>query len=148
MSPKIDWSEQNESTPERSEMPAGIYHIEVANAEERQSASGNAYFSLRLEDLESGRTLCFDIIMLEGKGLRIGLAKLSRLGFKPGDDDELVAAQLIGRRGYVSVAEETWKEEKRLKVDISAKTSSCGYWSEEEPPQEFQTDNSEEKPPF
>tara|TARA_R110002020_G_scaffold8645_2_gene34351 strand:- start:1921 stop:2364 length:444 start_codon:yes stop_codon:yes gene_type:complete len=147
MSPKIDWEEYNESATQQESLPAGIYHVKVVSSEEKTSAKGNAYFNIRLEDLESGKTACFDTIMISGKGVRIGLAKLSKLGFKPGDDDEIVAAQLIGKIAFVSLKEDTYGGNTRLTVDISAKTSSCGYWSEDNPPAE--SDGSDlDKAPF
>ena len=134
MSPKIDWEEYNDSPKEREQLPAGIYNVEVADAEERTSAAGNKYFNIRLKEMEGGKSLCFDILMLNGKGVRIGLAKLSRLGFVPGQDDEIVAAQLIGKRAWVEVKEDSYEGKTRLVVDINAKSSACGYWSEDEPP--------------
>jgi uncharacterized protein (DUF736 family) len=64
---RIDWKEEKPSGGSNESMSAGVYHVEVADAEERVSQSGDAYFSIRLKDLESGRIVCFDIIMLAGK---------------------------------------------------------------------------------
>jgi hypothetical protein len=91
MSPKIDWNEFSDSPKSQELSPPGNYHVEVADCEERTSAAGNTYFNVRMKDLESGRSLCFDIIMLSGKGLGMGLSKLKQLGFDK-SDDEIVAA--------------------------------------------------------
>lgn len=144
--PKINWEEYNDSPRSVETMPPGIYHVEVADSEERTSARGDTYFSVRLKEMESGNSLCFDNLMLTGNGLRIGLAKLSRLGFKKEQDEDIVAAQLIGRRAYVCVKEETYEGTTRLTVDIKAKTSACGYWSEENPPAERNSTGLEDAP--
>ena len=137
MSPKVNWDDYNESSsPKRESFPPGIYHVEVESAEERTSASGNGYFSVRLKDMESNKTVCFDIIMLQGKGIGIGLQKLMALGFSK-EDSEIVAAELMGRRAFVALKQETYEGQKRLAVDISAKGSSVGYWTEDNPPQEM-----------
>jgi hypothetical protein len=128
---RIDWKEEKPSGGSNESMSAGVYHVEVADAEERVSQSGDAYFSIRLKDLESGRIVCFDIIMLAGKGLGIGLSKLSKLGFDK-DDDEIVAAQLIGRRAWVGTKEESYNGKERLVVDIKWAGSSTGYFAEDE----------------
>lgn len=148
MSPQIDWEEYNDAPQEREQMEAGIYNVEVADAEEKTSAAGNSYFNIRLKDIGSGKSLCFDILMLNGKGIRIGLAKLSRLGFVPGEDNEIVAAQLIGKRAWVSVKNDTYEGKTRLVVDINAKTSGCGYWTEAEPPVTEPSDSLVDEAPF
>ena len=86
--------------------------------------------------MESNKTVCFDIIMLQGKGIGIGLQKLMALGFSK-EDSEIVAAELMGRRAFVALKQETYEGQKRLAVDISAKGSSVGYWTEDNPPQEM-----------
>ena len=133
--PKIDWESFNDS-PHQFQNPApGIYHVKVASCEERTSKAGNVYFSVRLTKVDGDQTVAFDTIMLSGKGVPMGLAKLTALGFIPGDKEELLAAELLGKRAYVSVKEDEYEGKTRLVVDISASGSKCGYWDEENPPE-------------
>lgn len=120
---------------ERTTKAPGVYLVEVDEAEERTGkTSGDPYFNVRLKDVKGGGTLCYDILMLAGKGAGMGYARLRQLGISD-ETPSLQAAALVGLRAWVIVAEEEWKDEKRLKVipkwDDGAK---AGYWSEDMPP--------------
>lgn len=126
----LNWDK--DSGPEL--LPAGTYLVEVQEASEKNSkASGDPYFELKLRAVDHGRLLCYDIAMLAGKGRGIGMGKLEALGIEPGTP-ELIAGDLIGKRAYAAVTEESYKGTPRLRVDINADTSICGYWPEDETP--------------
>lgn len=133
--PKIDWESFNDSPNQFESLSPGVYHVKVASCEERTSKAGNVYFSVRLSKVDGDKTVAFDTIMLSGKGVPMGLAKLTALGFIPGDKEELLAAELLGRKAYVSVKEDEYEGKTRLVVDINARGSKCGYYDEENPPE-------------
>jgi hypothetical protein len=129
---KLDWDLMNESS-----FAPGCYRVEVAAAEEKTSKKGDPYLNLRLVALDFGRaTLCFDIIMLAGKGARIGYTKLVELGVPQGTD-EVLAASLVGMRAYVWVAHEVYDGKTRLKVFVDADGSACGYSSIDRVPEDY-----------
>ena len=135
MTPRIDWEDYDSSASQYQSIQPGIHHVVVASAEERESAAGNAYFSVRLKQVDGNATVCFDTIMLSGKALGMGLTKLAMLGFVPGEQKEILAAELIGKKAFVSCKEDTYEGKTRLVVDITARGSRCGYWPEEDPPE-------------
>jgi len=133
--PKIDWESFNDSPNQFEPLSPGVYHVKVSSCEERTSKAGNVYFSVRLTQLEGDKTVAFDTIMLSGKGVPMGLAKLTALGFIPGDKEELLAAELLGKKAFVAVKNDEYEGKTRLVVDINASGSKCGYWDEENPPE-------------
>lgn len=125
---KIPWKEAGALAP-------GTYSIEVVKSVEKLSKNGGApYFEAELLALDFGKTLCFDILMLAGKGAGIGVTKLRALGFTE-ERDEIAAGELIGRRAFVAVGDDEYDGKVRLKVDINAEGSKCGYWPEDEKPE-------------
>ena len=146
MSPRINWEEYDSSASQFESVKPGIHHVVVASAEERESKKGDAYFSVRLKQADGEATVCFDTIMLSGKGLAMGLSKLAMLGFVPGEREEILAAELIGKKAWISAKEDTYEGKTRLAVDISARGSRCGYWPEEDPPEV--PDNDFDNAPF
>jgi len=148
---RIDWESYSEPDFGDGPLGPGVYRVEVSDCVERTSKAGDKYFNVKMKDLDSGKIVCFDPVMLEGKGASIGLCKLSRLGFEPTEDFEIVAAQVIGKRAYIGVEADEYQGTKRLKVDIGYKGSSCGYWPYSEvpamyiPPDEPEVHND---PPF
>lgn len=107
----------------------GVYYVEVKASEERIAQSSAAYFNVTLAAVEHGmQTICYDILMLAGKGHGIGLAKLDALGFEK--RHTLEAGELVGRRVYAALVEEEYQGKKRLCVDIGAEGAKCGYWPE------------------
>ena len=134
----VDWS------PEPSgEFGPGIHLGRVAKCELRKSEkTGSRYFNVQFvaDDPLGGEesTLCFDVIMLEGRGRSIGQGKLKALGFEEGEAIES-SQDLIGRRAWLACARETYNGKERLKVDISADGSLCGYFFEDQPPPEAAT---------
>jgi len=122
---RVDWTPE----PENDFKP-GAYLVEVLDAQEkRSSSSGALMFSIRLGavDFES-RTLCFDNLMLEGKGRGMGTKKLQAFGIQEGAE-EVLASQLEGKRAYVFVVEDEYKGKKSLKPALK-KGTHCGYWLE------------------
>jgi hypothetical protein len=130
----VDW------TPEPTgDFAPGIHLGRVAACElKRSEKSGSPYFSVRFvaDDplSETGeKTLCFDVLMLGGAGRSIGQGKLEALGFEKGDPIES-PEELIGRRAWLACVKDSYKGKERLKVDISADGSVCGYWPEDAAP--------------
>lgn len=140
---KPDWS-----ASERSFHPPGDYLVRVSQCELKKSkTSGAQLFNVRLvaEQLTGEPTLCFDTIMLEGKGASIGCAKLEALGFDR--DSEMEAADLVGRRAWVRVKLEEYQGKTNLKVATTFEpTFECGYWPEDERPGELPTMEGDEVP--
>jgi len=83
--------------------------------------------------------LCFDVVMMAGNGRGLGQAKLLALGFD-GTEDEIRAEDVVGRRAWVRVDWQSYKDkdgraQRSLKVVSTFEPDfSCGYFSEDEPP--------------
>ena len=123
----------------------GVHLVEVIDAEHRHGQSGDPLFGIKLEGTGlSGTksTLCRDVIMLAGKGLGIGVAKLKALGFfADGEPEDVQAHQLVGRRCWVRVDWQRYKDRngenrKGLKPVGSFDPFDCGYYPEGEPPED------------
>ena len=142
---QLNWGDYEE--PERFErMGPGRYLVEIEDASEKTSKAGDAYFNLRLKAVGFGKVLCFDVVMLAGKGRGIGYAKLKALGVTE-KDEQLAAAELIGRRAYVEVESEEYDGKTRLSVSIGAEDSLCGYWDENDRPSKV-IESEEGEAPF
>ncbi len=121
---KMNWEPQVVFTEE------GVYRMTVAYCEEKQSErSGEYMFEVEFtaDDFDNAR-ICRDFIMTSGKGLGIGQAKLSALGF--GDTDEWIdPMQIMGRKVGVCLKWSEWTKDgstmRTLKPDISV--GNCGY---------------------
>jgi len=122
-----DWSEGDTYAA----LKPGAYHVEVLTAEERTSKNGDAMFNIKLIAVDwNGAHICFDNIMLAGKGRSMGQAKLVALGI-PRGQAEVRPDELVGARAFAFIGEGEWQGKKRLEVDIS-EGSHCGYWLESE----------------
>ena len=104
--------------------PEGVYLAEVVKdgTEQRKSSNtGDPMFNVAFKDVNTGDFLCYDSIMLAGRGLGIGHKKLVMLGVVDPDapDWEVDAFDLIGKRavvieevtgsgGLVKLAGEVW----------------------------------------
>lgn len=129
---KIDWN-----GGDTGGFLPGVYLAEVANAEEKRSKSGDAYFNLRLDSSSldgETRCLCYDIVMCQGKGAGIGLAKLKALGFDS-TRDAIEPSDLKGRRVWVNVDWDEYEGKKRLKIVTEFNPFECGMWAENDPPE-------------
>lgn len=117
----------------------GIYLVEVLDAKEKVSSKGDPMFIAAFGAVEFNReAIGDDVLMLGGKGAGIGLAKLKALGFK-GTEPEIRAPELIGRRVWACFHREEYtgndgNKYAKLKVNIRAEHSSCGYWPEKDKP--------------
>lgn len=126
---KLNWSNVNKDTTFRPVDP-GTYYAEVERCEENKSAnSGDPYFNIRFKEVPSGRFLCYDNIMLEGRGKDIGYAKLTQLGIDE-TVGELAPLNLIGRRVYLALKHHKKGDEVRAAVNINK--FRCGYMSEKD----------------
>ena len=128
---KIDWSAGDFALG-----GPGLHLVTVEAAEEKRSKGGDAYFNLRLSTSTfEGKTatLCFDILMVQGGGAGIGLAKLKALGFDSAR--EVISPEdIVGRRAWVNVDVDEYEGKKRLKVVTEFNPFACGYWPETAPP--------------
>lgn len=125
--------EVREASEGRSE---GVYHVEVNNAEDKTTIKGEKRIALTLSQVGTdGQLVCFDSLMMQGKGLGITKGKLKQLGIDL-DKDDFDSQDLIGRRVHVACVfgKPNDKGNRYLEVDIRAKGSKCGYWTEADPP--------------
>lgn len=121
---KLDRSQAESHLPE-----PGIYLAEIVSASEGYSKSASeAMFRVTFKDVAEHKELCTDILMMEGKGARIGYKKLDALGI-PKDQEEVVPLRdLVGKRVKVAIAHREYNGEKQATVDISAEGSMAGYF--------------------
>ncbi len=119
----------------------GVYYVEVSDATEEVSKNRDPYFKLKLFGIDVGKTVSEDIVMMGGKGKRVGYLKLLMLGVpKLEGDAELDPVSLIGKRAYVNLATETWNdrfgvEQSKLRP-VAAPGAGLGYWSEADAPED------------
>lgn len=115
----------------------GTYHVEVLEAEDQVAkTSGSRMIRLILVEPDTdGQVVCYDRLMIEGGGMGITKKKLQALGINL-DAADFDSQDLIGRRFHVAVkfGKPNDQGKRFLEVDIAAKGSKCGYWSEAEPP--------------
>lgn len=131
---KVDWSARDQNQAQISD--PGMYRVKVVACEERESKSGDPYFSVRLAAVDFDNAFIgFDTIMLEGGGISIGIAKLTGLGITEQDGDDLQPEQLVDREAWAMLEIDTYQGRTRMQVDIRADESECGYYpiSGEEP---------------
>lgn len=110
-----------------------------------KSPSGEDYFSVKLILPDSaGEYLCHDNLMLGGGGATMGIAKLKTLGFfRRGEEEDIEPHQLVGKRVWVTVGNETYDGKTRLKVISTFRPEfKCGWEAEgnrkrEAPPATF-----------
>lgn len=118
-------------------LPDPGWHLaEVKAATRKTSRAGDAMYNLEL-CTPAGDWICYDHIMLEGKGNGIGFRRLFALGAArdQGDSVEYAEAhQLVGKRVYVFIQHEEYNDKKVAKVGISQ--GRAGYLPESEPPDE------------
>jgi hypothetical protein len=114
----INWTDYEEPGAYTTLEP-GLYSVTCTKAIERQSKSGDWMFDITLESTQFQKTLCYDVIMLEGRGKNMGLAKLKQMGF--GERTELNDIDLEGSKFIVKVEQGGYTkvdgtEVKRLEV--------------------------------
>ena len=144
---QLEWNSYEEPDSSGSKLLGpGRYFAKVESASERKSKAGDTYINVRLVAIEhDANHICFDVLMLEGKGKNIGYAKLKQLGVS--DDDEwLEASTLVGRKCYVEVQAEVYNDKPRLSVNLGAEGAKCGYWSVDSPPPMDDPEMGYEKP--
>lgn len=129
---KVDWSETLPTAE------PGFYLAEVRKCDEKTSSGGDPYFNVELHDsdvnAENG-LLCWDNIMLAGKGRGLGQAKLKALGFSDKNAD-IDPPALVGRRAWIKLYHEIRENKTRIRVDSHFTPEfSCGYWPEASPPE-------------
>lgn len=115
----------------------GDYAAEVDGCEEKVSKKGAALFVVAFKDINTGNALCDDVIMLEGKGKGIGIAKLRALGFEENFQGDMSAAELIGRRCIVHLSWDDYGGKKQLRPNMK-EGDYCGYSKIESQPKAIQ----------
>ena len=152
--PFVDWKrgrEMNESGPAARKGP-GTYLAYVREATDGVSEKGDPKITVMLHEVGTDAKLCMDSLMLAGKGLGMGIAKMNALGITEEHGDSVGAEDVMGRKCYVRLVEEESKKLKRdgtpfinLKPDTSAGDGwSCGYRSEDDPPPELDRPDRED----
>ena len=140
----VDW------TPFDRNLPAGIYLAEVDKCEEKRSTSGDLMFAVKLRAVDFMRDLCLDWYMLEGQARGMGTGKLKALGFT-GEEKEIQAHELLGRRCFVNVQPSTFKNPRTGEESVTMKPTKCdgaslGYWPESAPPADVKKPDQGEAP--
>ena len=128
--PSVDLNWEGTSDDGFSLPEPGVYLAEVGSVEVKRSAVGDQYFSVKLNDAKTHGALCWDTLMLGGKGKSIGMAKLRQLGVEEGTKS-LDPNSLYGRRVKVSIMHGEFEGRKQAKVDIRADGFKCGYLAED-----------------
>jgi hypothetical protein len=136
-----------EASSFKPDFEPGVYLAEVKDSLLKHSSkNGDQYFGVELES--SGldgmkKRLCQDVLMLEGKGASMGVAKLRALGFfEDGTAQDIDAHELVGKRCWVRVDwqhyedRKTGERKKSLKPYASFQPFDCGYYHESHPPED------------
>lgn len=98
---QVNWTDYEEPTGGGGSLEPGIYTAVLTAAEERTSKGGDLYFNVTLESTQFQRVLCYDNIMLEGRGRNMGMCKLTKLGL--GEKTEINDIDLVGLKCIVIV---------------------------------------------
>lgn len=120
----------------------GVYHVEVSNAEVAKSKAGDAYIRLSLFSVDFGKKIAEDVVMLQGRGKKMGHLKLLCLGVQnQGAPFDFDVVELIGRRAYAFLDVDAYQDKNNI-TRTKLKVMYCdgapvGYWSEEEVPEEI-----------
>jgi hypothetical protein len=133
----VRYTAEDVKNNESSGLPApGTYLAEVdaKGTELRHSKrSGDPMFNVAFKDVQTGKLLCYDTIMMGGRGVGIGHKKLIVLGVVDPDAEEwdVEAIHLVGRRVNLTIKHEEYtgndgKAKTTCKVDFDA-NDSFGY---------------------
>jgi len=105
---QVNWTDYEEPTQNAGSLEPGIYTTIIIAAEERTSKNGDLYFNVTHESTQFQRVLCYDNIMLEGRGKNMGLAKLKTLGLL--DKSEINDIDLVGVKCIVIVEDDSYEK--------------------------------------
>ena len=110
--------------------PEGEHLAFLTSVDLKRSRKGESMVSMQFNGHDSGFMLCNDVVMLEGRGLGIGLKKLEQLGVAKHDDEErrwrvLDVEDWVGRAVYLTLVHEEWRGKNRARVNFSAR--NFGY---------------------
>jgi hypothetical protein len=133
----MDWSEAP-----LSDYKPGVYLGEVKKCETKIARSGESYLNLEWHDVSGafgeGGLICWDRLMMGGRGRGISQAKLKVLGFR-GTEPSIEPEDVVGRRAWIRV---DWHEyepngEKKRNLQVTSQFRpefQSGYWPENSPP--------------
>lgn len=135
-------------------LPAEGEHLAyLRKATLKNSQRGEEMAELEFQS-NGGGLLCYDTVMLEGRGLGIGLKKLQQLGVALKDEDrgKWVVDDIEtweGRQVYLTIRHEEFNGKTRAKVDFEVE--GFGYrmvGADVEPPDKASTYADDEDIPF
>jgi hypothetical protein len=133
----MSWAEIDMTRPvTRGPREPGVYPVRVASAESRTSRAGNKMLSLELVDLETGRFVLRDYVLLSGDAWRYGRMKLLALGIDEGFRGDLDDSTLVGRVAFVATKQVEFNGTQRLEPDVAM--GGAGYFRPDEPPPGFE----------
>lgn len=133
--PIIDWQDEDQRPEYKEKYKDGdvvLGYVDMTGCEERLSKKQEAYFSVKFVDKEGDR-ICWDVIMLQGRGAGMGSAKLKALGFE-GNEQSIELHELNGRSAWLMLQEDEFKGKKRIEVkpewgdSESPAAWRAGYW--------------------
>lgn len=124
MSWEFDDSEVQGGLADEGQHRAYLQHVELG-----RSAKGEEKANLTWQRQDGG-FLCYDTIMLEGRGLGMGLEKLQAIGVAHHDIEAgrwhvVDVEEWLGRSCLLTVKHGEWNGKPRCEVDINSK--GCGY---------------------
>ena len=112
------WTETDMKNEIEKPLQAGRYLVEVKWTKDRvSSTNGHPFWAIRLDDVESGRTVCFDNLWFGDKP-GIAFKKMSILGVQKSEAGAYTISspeELRGLRCYITVAFEEFQGKSELK---------------------------------
>ena len=134
MSPPIfDMDAVNNAPDEGMGARPGVYRVKVGAVDTADASTGRKMWTLDLVDFHTGKRICFDRFMLDGKPFALTLTKgkLKTLGVGTGGpvDPE---RDVKGRAAWVAtiLGPPNDKGRRYLQVDIEAEGSKFGYFKD------------------
>ena len=124
MSPRIPFKEGREMETSFDLLPIGRYRAKVKKAIYNKKEGKTPHFSLRWHVAEgqyAGEFLCFDRIMLAGKGLGPSIVKLRMMGFDVDSQDEgrIEESDFFDRQAILTVEQRKWtRQDGKVQVDL------------------------------
>ena len=132
----MSWDFSEDDLDTEGGLPEGVYLAEIASAESRQSQAGDAMVNIALSEVGSRRHICYDNLMMNGRGAGIGVKKALSLGIAERYKEEGEKRVRVsppehwkGHRAVVTVIMGEYKGKKRLEVDFGA--DGFGYAPED-----------------
>ena len=116
----MKWHEDEMSEGFEQVEGPGRYWGTVAQIKESKTSDGYGMWGLRFEEIDTGKTICWDNLVFNKTGKGIALKKMSILGIQKDSNGffEIHDSQdLKGMGCYINVKEGEYQGKKRLEVD-------------------------------